>query len=230
MKSLRLAAIALFALSFASLDAKALSISFTDAPLGSSVSWLVIQVPDSTFINPDPNNPFRANLPNTFIQKTFGDVGTMGLDVSFGGGVDLDWPNGIRWTERVFNSTNLAWTDYHLQLDTSSAVFFTDLPTFSPSLVVINGGAGIDSYSRNTIVKTDSLGTLTLSADRKSIDIIFANPVASGSFFDVHTPIEGLANSTFFHIDQHPTVPVPAAAWTGLAGLAGLVVLQLRRK
>jgi len=226
MKTIRLATIALFALSFAALDAKALSISFTDAAPGSSVTWPSLQIPNSTFIN---LNVIELSLPNTFIQKRFGGVGIMGLDVSLSG-FDFDWPNGIGWTERVFNESDLAWTDYHLQLDQSSAVFFTDLPIFSPSLVVINGGADIDWYSPNTIVKTDSLGTLTLSADRKTIDIIFANPVAPGSFFDMHTPIEGLANSTMFHIDQYPTVvPDPAAAWTRLAGLATLLVLRLRR-
>ena len=111
-------------------------------------------------------------------------------------------------------------------------MFFTDLPVFSPSLVSINGGGTILSQTPPTILKLNTAGTVTLSPDRKQMDIVFASPVAPGSFFDVHAPIEGLVNTNSFQLSQYPTVvPEPAAyvVWSLLGAAAGAVICIRRR-
>lgn len=183
---------------------------------------------ESVFINP---GVFEAVLPDTIVEKSLPTLAPLVFDDVTFTAADLDFSDGFRWTERVHNTGTMSWTGFELKLSETPGVFFTDLPVFSPGLVVINGGGPILASGPNTLVRDASLGTIVMSADKKVLDVTFANPVAPGSFFDIHAPIQGLANATSFDLAQAPVVPTPMAAWSGMALMGGaLLARKLRRK
>src|ERR1035437_9277975 len=87
--------------------------------------------------------------------------------------------NGFRWTEEITNDTGQAWSSYSLVLGSNGA-YFTDGPVYAPTFVTVSG---------TTVTRDLPAGTLTLSADRKRIDLVFASSILSGGSFSVHTPI-----------------------------------------
>jgi hypothetical protein len=158
---------------------------------------------------------------DTMISKTFSSLQTMKFDdVTYLAG-DLDWSDGFRWTERIYNNTEYTWTDYHLFLDDTEGVFFTNVAAASPNFAKINGGGDIPGSGKPTIELNASFGTVVVSSDRKSESYYFATPLLPGQFFDIHAPIEGLAHYTEFGMAQYATIPEPATiiVWS-LLGLA----------
>ena len=181
----------------------------------------------STFSN--PGIPWQKDLMHTLIEKDFSGPGPIVFDpVTYAAG-DLDWTNGFRWSERVNNNSGVGWSGYHLQLDDTSGVFFSDLPLFSPSIVEINGGGAL-SGAGNTLVYQSPI---TLSGDQKEAWVSFGSAVEDGGFFDIHVPIEGLSGTCSFVLTQTPTaIPEPASlvVWSLLGmGWAGVCVWRRRR-
>ncbi len=141
------------------------------------------------------------------------------LTASFAFG-DLDFSNtGFRWTETITNNTSDAWTSYSLDLG-ANGNFFLAAPD-APAFVILSAGP--------VVTRTALPGTVTLSADKKSIDLAFTSPILVGGSFSVHTPIEGLANVTSFAITETATAAIPAPATLALLGL-GLAGLGLSRR
>lgn len=207
-----------------SVEAQA-AITLNESPGGSAV---VAFEGLATFSNPAV--PFVAVLEDTIIAKTF-DLGITDIlfdNVEFEVG-DPDFAAGFRWTERVQNNSGFAWTSFVLTLSETDGTFFSDLPTFSPSFVTINAGAPILGAGPNTVLKLDTFGTAVRSNVNKTLTFTFATPFASGAFFDIHAPIEGLTLDAFgggnFELDQSASIaPVPQPASAIVWSLLGLTV------
>ena len=84
-------------------------------------------------------------------------------------------------------------------------VFFLQTPRQPrPILPPLTVEREIPGTSQPTIELNASFGTLVISPDRKRLDLYFATPLAPDSFFDLHCPIEGLANFSGFGFAQTP--------------------------
>jgi hypothetical protein len=125
---------------------------------------------------------------------------------------NVTYDNDIGWSAPL-------WIDYHLHLETAGT-FFSDA-IFSPARVDLTG---LPANPKAT--KLYSWGTLTLSADKKSLWFDFDTPIADGDIFGVHVPIEGLGQYTSFKLSQYASpIPEPATMLllgSGLIGLAGV--------
>lgn len=196
-------------------------------------SAAVVYEGPTLFLNP---SVFSTTEKDTIVEKTFTALGTLVFDNVEFAAADTDFEGGFRWTERIHNDTAVAWTSFEFVLAETAGTFFTDLPKFSPTLGVINGGGAILSSSTNTIVRDASLGTHVLSADGRTLTFTFAGAVAPGSFFDVHVPIENLGTTTSFELRQTPNaassvVPLPRAGLQfTLCALPALAAFWLRRR
>jgi hypothetical protein len=191
---------------------------------GPGASAQTVFIGTSTFTNPPLIN---AALSNEITTKTFTDTSQMSFNATYD---YFDVSNILRWTERVTNNSGVAWTGYTLTLNTQGD-FFNDLPVFSPGMVSINGGGPISPVT-NSIVRIDSGYTVTSENSGQTLVFAFDSPVPSGSFFDIHVPIENLSAATgTFSLSETPVVPEPSRL-VGLFGLAGvgLVGLVWRRR
>lgn len=166
--------------------------------------------------------PVSGTYAGTIIKKEFTGLGTLVWEVNF---ASLDFAElgaGLRWVEEIANQTGVAWTDYHLRLDNTSGVFFDDTVWGSPSLVTLGAGPS---------VTINSISEFSLSADRKSIDIVFGTPIAPGGSFAIYAPIVNLYSAPgVFTLEQNPTVPLPTAVWAGFALLGGLGIRRRMRR
>ncbi|HUT88764.1 MAG TPA: hypothetical protein VMY37_04665 [Thermoguttaceae bacterium] len=204
-------------------------------PVGGGLGTSVVVYEGLAEFQKDEDSTFPRFLADTLIEKTFDSAADIVFDNVTYAGSDLDWSTGFRWTERIHNDTGASWIEYHLQLDETPGVFFTDLPVFSPSYVTINSGESLPGATgpQPTIKKLEPApGTLSLSADRKTLSFFFDTPVADRSFFDIHAPIQGLSSSGgSFELTQSPVVPEPASVvvWS-LLGVVGVGTALWRRR
>ncbi len=152
----------------------------------------------------------------TFVSKdqTSLNFGLSGTYTS----ADLDFANGFRWTETVTNNTGSAWSNYRIELG-GGGVFFVDGSFPVPTFATVNPGPPLVSA-------TTLPGSLTLSADKKRIDLVFAGPLAPGASFSLHIPFWGLATGGSFTLTEAATA-IPEPAVLGLLGI-GLVAVASR--
>ena len=166
----------------------------------------------------------------TIIGKTFSDLTSITIGVEYNLLGDFDFDYGFRWSERVYNNTEFAWSDFHVELTNQSGTFY-DLEGTTPAL------ASIDlTTSLPTVGLSSTLGIL--SADKKTINFNLATPVAPGQFLDIHIPITGLYFredlGAQFTLNQYPTAPVPEPATmfllgSGLIGVGAFVRRKFRK-
>jgi len=130
---------------------------------------------------------------------------------------DLDWSDGFRWTEVITNNTGSDWTSYSIELTTEGS-FFSDA-VFSPGFVTVDL-AGVPDPT-DTRITDGIVGTLSLDPTNTVLTLTFTAPIADGTSFSVHAPIEGLSGTTGFSLVQTAiaAVPEPTAALTFAAGL-----------
>jgi hypothetical protein len=194
-------------------------------PTGGGTAAITYEGP-ANFVSTTPPGFGPMILEDTMVSKTFTSMDPIVIDGTYGPG-DLDFGNGFRWTETVTNSTTNAWYGYEFTL-TDPAIFFSDLPTFSPSFVTIVPGAP------PTIAKspaTDAFGSITLSGDMKSLFLGFAAPVLPGESFSIHAPFWGLAAPEgTFQLTQTAVVPELGMCLTwACLGMTFASVVGLRR-
>ncbi len=183
-----------------------------------------------------PQNPSTGD--GTITQWSINGFTPVIKTVTYGQ-ADLDFVNagalgsGFRWAEIVTNTSGLSWTGFQISLINTSGTFGDFLHT-GIGTKEVPGFADIDLVPATpTITLLSNLGVpivpegwiMFLSADQKVITMDFsANPIAPGGSFEVHIPVEKLANSqgSFQLVEQSFHTPEPATLciWAGVGLIA----------
>jgi hypothetical protein len=177
-----------------------------------------------------------GTVPGTIIGKTLSSLQTHLLTVQFNAG-DLDFQingnSGFRWSERINNnsgSTIVGLTVDLVQVNGLGGDFLVD-SGWPSQAAITNGGAP-------TVTQLAGDQAVVSNLDRR-VTFTFAAPVLSGSFVDIHIPIEHLftngngmgrfnLNQTFI-AQNGGAVPEPGTLLLMVSGLAGVGVLGRKR-
>lgn len=177
-----------------------------------------------TTINGQTNPPDTGTFSATVIEKEFlvlfaPHVMTVTFDETdaFVGASGY----ALRWIENVQNSTGSPITKYIVELGDTGGSFFNDESTTwgAPALVTYDGTSA-------TFASNDGV---SLSNGGKRVEFVFSTPVQAGDSFAIYAPIWGLEASGSFTISQ-TAIPLPAAAWGGMALLGGIGAIRAIRR
>ena len=140
--------------------------------------------------------------------------------------------NAVRYIafadETVFNQTGVPWTGFRfivedgmtgttmdIRFDTAQSAGFSVTP-FTTTV-----------YSQNDQILTVGGGVLPSAPPGVAGPNVWFPGAQSGALVIDTAPIQGVLRSFSFKEQPLTAIPVPAAAWTGLTGLAGLVLVGL---
>jgi hypothetical protein len=176
---------------------------------------------------------------STVVQKTLLKMAPLNFDLGYtSADLSASGFNGIRLVESVVNKTGTTWTDYHVSFDPSVGIWQQNSPGYIPDTYLVQ----YDSVN-NRWVATDAPSLATVTVGTSQVDFVFnsGQQILDGQSFGFYIAFNPTTSDGTVHVGEYPTplpqtssIPLPSAAWSGIALLGSLLgkktLKRLRRQ
>jgi hypothetical protein len=192
------------------------------SPVGNGT---LIAYPDEQVIFTNWGGPYLS----TVVEKRFTKVAPLNFDLSYTAqDLQAGGFGGIRLVELVHNDTALTWTDFHVSFDPTVAIWRSGAPGLIPDAYVVQ----LQSGTSDDWQATDAPNVANLVVGASSVDFYFkaGQEIQPGGSFGLYIAFTPSLSDGTIHVSENPTVPLPAAAWAGMALLGGLGVMRKLRR